>query len=814
MAIGAVLTAGPRILVLDEPTSALDPAAAEEVLAALTRLVHDLGITVLIAEHRLERVVQYADRVVIVGDDDVSFDDGAVPRSGGVRVGPPAEQLAVSPVVPPVVALGRAVGWSPLPLSVRDARRRAVDLRTRLAGVTPTPRVRPVGDVLVHTKDLFAGYGSLVVLRGVDIQVRRGEVVALMGRNGAGKSTLLDQLVGLGAPARGGVDLQGAAPHELSAAEVVRRVGLVPQDGSVLLYHDTVAAECSASDGDSGLPEGTTRRMVDRLVPGLDPSAHPRDLSEGQRLGLALAIVLAAEPPLVLLDEPTRGLDYAAKARLGTIIDELADEGRGVVLATHDVEVVAAVADRAVVLAGGEVVADGPARDVVVALARLRSTGREDHGPRTVAHGGRGRGRVAQRGAGVSIDEPLTTVGPTSGSVGPIGSVSAVRLGWRSWALLIAASALGVVAFGWPLLASPTGSVDAAHAADAPWLFVVLLPLLLAVLFAELAEGSLDAKAIALLGVLAALGAALRLPSGGVAGFEPVFFLLIPAGRVLGRGFGFVLGALTLFVSALLTGGVGPWLPFQMFGAAWIGFFAGCLPAWRGRAEVVMLAAYAAVGSAGVRRHPQSLVLALRRRRRDVGVVRGGCRPGREPVAVLGLPPRDIARLRPPPCGVHGRVRAPRRSTDPGRAASSISSGCVRRTGGLRPGGGATTVTGTHHGRGHTAAARPRVTPLIDAGFRVVVNDEDRPWSAAELGSALADAGAVITMLSDRIDASVLDAAPRPAGRGQLRGRLRQHRRAGGACPRGRGHHDAGCVDGRHRRPGLGVAAGRRPADR
>ena len=365
VAIGAVLTAGPRILVLDEPTSALDPAAAEEVLAALTRLVHDLGITVLIAEHRLERVVQYADRVVIVGDDDVSFHDGAGLRPGGVRVGLPAEQLAVSPVVPPVVALGRAVGWSPLPLSVRDARRRAVDLRTRLAGVTPAPRVRPVGDVLVRTKDLFAGYGSLVVLRGVDIQVRRGEVVALMGRNGAGKSTLLDQLVGLGAPARGGVDLQGAAPHELSAAEVVRRVGLVPQDGSVLLYHDTVAAECSASDGDSGLPEGTTRRMVDRLVPGLDPSAHPRDLSEGQRLGLALAIVLAAEPPLVLLDEPTRGLDYGAKARLGAIIDELVDEGRGVVLATHDVEVVAAVADRAVVLAGGEVVADGPARDVV-----------------------------------------------------------------------------------------------------------------------------------------------------------------------------------------------------------------------------------------------------------------------------------------------------------------------------------------------------------------------------------------------------------------------------------------------------------------
>jgi energy-coupling factor transport system substrate-specific component len=173
----------------------------------------------------------------------------------------------------------------------------------------------------------------------------------------------------------------------------------------------------------------------------------------------------------------------------------------------------------------------------------------------------------------------------------------ALRLRARSRLLLLACSVLGVVAFGWPLLAQPDGTPATAHAADAPWLLAVLLPLLLAVVLAELADGSLDAKAVALLGVLAACGAALRLPSGGVAGFEPVFFLLVPAGRVLGRGFGFVLGALTLFVSALLTGGVGPWLPFQMLGAAWMGFFAGCLPPAKGRAEVVMLAGYAAVAA-------------------------------------------------------------------------------------------------------------------------------------------------------------------------------------------------------------------------
>lgn len=175
--------------------------------------------------------------------------------------------------------------------------------------------------------------------------------------------------------------------------------------------------------------------------------------------------------------------------------------------------------------------------------------------------------------------------------------IDVIRLGPTSWALLIVAFALGVVAFAWPLFASANSALDASHSADAPWIFVILIPLLIGVILAELADGSLDAKSVALLGVLAASGAVLRLPSGGVAGFEPVFFLLIPAGRVFGRGFGFVLGALTLFVSALITGGVGPWLPFQMFGAAWIGFFAGCLPPARGRIEIALLATYGALAA-------------------------------------------------------------------------------------------------------------------------------------------------------------------------------------------------------------------------
>ena len=174
-------------------------------------------------------------------------------------------------------------------------------------------------------------------------------------------------------------------------------------------------------------------------------------------------------------------------------------------------------------------------------------------------------------------------------------AATAVRFHLRSTFALTVASGFGVLAFGWPFLLHGTdANVDAAHTSDAPWVFAIVLPLLLVVVLAELADGGMDAKAIALLGVLTAGGAALRPLGIDATGISPVFFLLIPAGRVLGRGLGFVLGTLTLFGSALLTGGVGPWLPFQMLAAGWVGLFAGCLPPLRGRAEIAMLAAYGA----------------------------------------------------------------------------------------------------------------------------------------------------------------------------------------------------------------------------
>ncbi len=359
VAIGSVLTAHPAVLVLDEPTSALDPPAAEEVLAALQRLVHDLGLTVLLAEHRLERVVQYADRLVYL------------PGDGSLRAGSPTEVLASSPLAPPVVELGRIARWTPLPLSVRDARRQAGELRNRLQYRHAAPpnghRPDPDAPTVAEVEALTVRYGPVPALRAVDLTLRGGELLAVMGRNGAGKSTLLSALTGLVRRTEGRVCLAGRDPTTLPPRQLIRHVGLVPQEPADLLWSDTLAGECDAADTDAGAAPGTCRALLERLVPGLEDDLHPRDLSEGQRLGLVLAVVLSAEPPLLLLDEPTRGLDYAAKTRLVEVLGEYACEpGRAVVLATHDVELAAAIATRTVVLADGEVVVDGPTAEVVV----------------------------------------------------------------------------------------------------------------------------------------------------------------------------------------------------------------------------------------------------------------------------------------------------------------------------------------------------------------------------------------------------------------------------------------------------------------
>lgn len=360
VAIGSVLTLQPQVLVLDEPTSALDPTGAEDVLATITRLVHDLSVTVVMAEHRIERVLQYADTLI------------HVTRDGLVEVGEPAEIMRTATVAPPVVELGRDQDWTPLPLSVRDARRKARGLHTELEqhdDLEP-PANLTSGPVTLRAKGVRVTYGDFTAVNDVDLELRRGGITALMGRNGCGKSTLMWALQGATRPASGTVtvDADGTwvEPSKIAVPQRRSRVGLVPQSASDLLYLDTVCAECTQADAESDAPSGTCEGLLRAMVPDIVLDRHPRDLSEGQRLALVLAVQLTARPSVVLLDEPTRGLDYAAKAALRATLRTCADRSQAVLVSSHDVEFIAETADDVIFMADGDVVASGTTSDVLL----------------------------------------------------------------------------------------------------------------------------------------------------------------------------------------------------------------------------------------------------------------------------------------------------------------------------------------------------------------------------------------------------------------------------------------------------------------
>jgi len=360
VALAAALVTRPRLILLDEPTSQLDPVAGDELIWLLRRLNEEWGVAVLLAEHRLERCLAAADRVVAMEEGAVAFD------------GAPAEFLAWAQTADPALETPAARLFSladiePLPVGVRDARQ---TLRGMAVERPPTRQVRRVldphpGNPVLDTKNLWVELGGEEelrdVLKGIDVAVHPGERVALMGRNGAGKSTLLRAAAGLHEPVVGKIHAESIA--------------LLTQAPGDYLVRERVGDELPGEEGLTALRAVGMEHAVD---------ADPRDLSGGERQRLALAIALAGRmegeelPGLVALDEPTRGMDRARKGELVALIRALAGDGafvrhertkatRGaaVVVATHDVEFAAGFAERVVLLGDGVVIADGPMAEVL-----------------------------------------------------------------------------------------------------------------------------------------------------------------------------------------------------------------------------------------------------------------------------------------------------------------------------------------------------------------------------------------------------------------------------------------------------------------
>jgi energy-coupling factor transporter ATP-binding protein EcfA2 len=360
VALGAALSGRPPVLLLDEPTSQLDPVAGDELIGLLRRLNQEWDTTILLAEHRLERCLPSADRVIALREGRLAHDGD--PRSflewaaGGAPAlqTPGARLFSLAGLTPPPVGVKQAratlrsrsllsseEGVScPAPPAVRSAkvdnrRQGAISLArrsTRRARAAPALHLRGVWHEL---------HNGPAILRGAELRVQPGESVALMGRNGAGKSTLLRHAAGLLEPTRGRIERGG-------------RVALLLQNPGDYLVHERVAAEASPR----ALALAGLAGMAER---------NPRDLSGGERQRLALAIVTDGEeqPAVLALDEPTRGMDRLAKAQLAEELHRRAESGQAVILATHDPEFACACAERAVLLADGRVIADGPAADLL-----------------------------------------------------------------------------------------------------------------------------------------------------------------------------------------------------------------------------------------------------------------------------------------------------------------------------------------------------------------------------------------------------------------------------------------------------------------
>ncbi len=382
VALGAILALRPKILLLDEPFTHLDPEGAEQLRLTL-RFVQSEGVALIIVEHRLNEIITDVNRLIVLHQGEKKMD------------GSPHQVLSgdISTYglnLPPLVRIFRGWGWGKIPFSVQEAVQQMeaspfalkmfLDLQEKSA-FSAGPFFSG-SDLLVEAEDLWFHYRDQPVLRGIDLKLFRGECAALIGRNGAGKTTLVKHLNGLLKPDRGWLRVLGRDTRETSVSKLARHVGFAWQNPNDQLFRTTVREEVLTGPRVLGAYDPAwCNRLFERL--GLEPllDRSPFSLSEGQKKRVSLAAALAAQPELLVFDEPTAGQDDPSRRELAKLIRELQSEGRTLLLVTHDLEFAAQHANRWLILTEGKIIADGPpdmvmANPVVMAKAGLRPTQR------------------------------------------------------------------------------------------------------------------------------------------------------------------------------------------------------------------------------------------------------------------------------------------------------------------------------------------------------------------------------------------------------------------------------------------------------
>lgn len=362
VAVAAALGRLPQILLLDEPTSQLDPIASQAIFDWLVEVKAQHGLTTIVSEHRIDRMMDVVDRIAYLSG------EGALKFHGSLEDVIPNIALAPSPY-----SAMRKLG---IPVSLHSGR--LAELSERLAQIKQpelklTSKIAPA----LSSMGLSHNYNGIPALKGVDLELYPGEIAALVGENGAGKSTLLRCLIGLLEPDQGEIFIKGKRMSGRPVSEVAGKVAYVPQWPSALLFSETVEEELHFTLNNHGLDEDPPLDPEELLVEfQLDTLRHryPRDLSAGQRQRVALASVLIAKPEIILLDEPTLGMDSLAQAKLSSLLQTWSDQGAAVLIATHDVEYAAAYAQRVILLEKGELVADGPTSETLFSRPHLRTS--------------------------------------------------------------------------------------------------------------------------------------------------------------------------------------------------------------------------------------------------------------------------------------------------------------------------------------------------------------------------------------------------------------------------------------------------------
>ena len=364
VAIASVLATHPDILLLDEPTSELDPRSAESVLNVIEKINDELGLTILLVEHRLERVIHHVDRMLMIDGGRMIY-DGSPRKIRSAHV----ENWKVG--LPPVTRLSLhfqdKIKNNGIPLTVKEARLALRDILSNPKNKILWEKKKSSDKVSISMDKVFFSYdGEKDVLKNISFKVYEGDMIALMGKNASGKTTLVKLMNGLVKQRKGKILLFGKKINDYPLEELIQKVGIVFQDPNLHLFNDTVQEEVAFVLKNLGVKQEIIDKKVEDILKKFKiyqyRNSYPHDLSGGERQRVALASVLVSEPEILILDEPTRGMDYYLKKEL---ISYLKEKAKTAIMVTHDIETAAEFADRVVLLSEGNIVSDGNKRDVL-----------------------------------------------------------------------------------------------------------------------------------------------------------------------------------------------------------------------------------------------------------------------------------------------------------------------------------------------------------------------------------------------------------------------------------------------------------------